>query len=417
MTRLTLLTSAVAFVGSAAMALAQQPGNGQQGGANFPDGPGKATVVAICSGCHDLERLTAGYTPEGWLSVTTMMKNFGAPVPDDQWDTVRAYLIRSFPEKPRPDAVLLSGPAQVSIMQWPLPTPGSRPHDPMVAHDGAIWWTGQLANRLGRLDPQTGQMKEYPVNPQSAPHGLVEDKDGNVWFTGNFRGFIGKLDPRSGYVKEYPLPDPRARDPHTIVIDHDGIVWFTVQVGNFVGRLDPATGDIKLAQPPTMNARPYGMAVNSKNQVFFVEFGAPKIATIDNAMHITEYALPAPAARPRRIAITPDDQIWYTDFARGYLGHLDPTSLKVEEFASPSGPKSRPYGIVATKGALWYVESGAKPNAVVRFDPQTQKFQSWAIPGGGDIVRNMTVDHDGNPVMANSLVNMVGRVEIKNPTN
>jgi virginiamycin B lyase len=65
--------------------------------------------------------------------------------------------------------------------------------------------------------------------------------------------------------------------------------------------------------------------------------------------------------------------------------------------------------------ALW--ELGAKPNTVVRFDPQTRKFQSWGIPGGGDIVRNMTVDHDGNPVMANSLVNMVGRVEIKDAAN
>ena len=113
------------------------------------------------------------------------------------------------------------------------------------------------------------------------------------------------------------------------------------------------------------------------------------------------------------ITITPDDQIWYTDFARGYLGHFDPINHRSEEFASPSGPKSQPYGIVATKGALWYVESGAKPNTMVRFDPRSHAFQSWAIPGGGDIVRNMAVDHDGNPVMANSLVNMVGRVEIR----
>ena len=32
----------------------------------------------------------------------------------------------------------------------------------------------------------------------------------------------------------------------------------------------------------------------------------------------------------------------------------------------------------------------------MRFDPKTQKFQSWAIPGGGDIVRNMDVMPDGN---------------------
>ena len=45
----------------------------------------------------------------------------------------------------------------------------------------------------------------------------------------------------------------------------------------------------------------------------------------------------------------------------------------------------------------------------MRFDPKTQKFQSWAIPGGGDIVRNMDVSRDGDPVLANA----VGLVEIK----
>jgi virginiamycin B lyase len=283
----------------------------------------------------------------------------------------------------------------------------------MAAHDGAIWWSGQLANKLGRLDPKTTEFKEYPVNPMSAPHGLVEDKEGNVWFTGNFRGFIGKLDVKTGEIKEYRLPDPKAKDPHTLVMDHAGIVWFTVQNGNFVGRLDPKTGEIKLASPPTPNSRPYGMAVDSKNVVYFVEFGAAKIGTIDNNMHIVEYQLLNPSARPRRIAITPDDKIFYTDFARGFIGRLDPVTTEVKEWASPSGPKSLPYGIAATKGAIWYCESGAKPNTIVRFDPKTEQFQSWPIPGGGDIVRNMDVGRDGNPILANSLANQVGIVEVK----
>jgi hypothetical protein len=71
---------------------------------------------------------------------------------------------------------------------------------------------------------------------------------------------------------------------------------------------------------------------------------------------------------PRRIAISPDDMIWYTDFARGFLGRLDVTTGKVTEWQSPSGPNSEPYGIVFTKGALWYNESFAKPNTIVRFD-------------------------------------------------
>ncbi len=225
---------------------------------------------------------------------------------------------------------------------------------------------------------------------------------------------MGKLDPKTGAVTEYPLPDPEARDAHSLVFDQSGILWFTVQQANRIGRLDPKTGTIKLLTSPTPNSRPYGIQVNSKGVPILVEFGANKIAAVDpKTLEIREWMLPDPGARPRRLAIAPDDTIWYTDFARGFLGQLDPATGKVREWQSPSGPNSQPYGIVFTKGALWYSESFAKPNTVVRFDPKAETFQSWAIPGGGDIVRNMDVTRDGNPVLANSLVNEVGLVAVK----
>ena len=344
-----------------------------------------------------------------------MMQNFGAPIAPEDWPIVTTYLAKNFPEPSRPSAVLIPGPAQAAIRMWDVPTLGSRPHDPLATKDGAIWWTGQLANKLGRVDPKTGTIREYTLRtPHTGPHGLVEDKDGNIWFTGNHAGLIGKLDPKTGLTTEYKMPDPKARDTHTLIFDHDGILWFTVQQANMLGRLDPKTGEVKLVTSSTPRSRPYGMAVNSKNVVHFVEFGANKVATIDSrTMEIKEYPLPDPGARPRRIAISPDDMIWYTDYARGFLGRLDPASGKVTEWQSPSGPKSAPYGIVFARGALWYNESFAKPNTIVRFDPKTEQFQSWAIPGGGDIVRNMDVTPDGNPVTANSLVNQVGLVEIK----
>ena len=386
----------------------------QQAGVNFPAGAGKDDVVAVCGGCHDINRLKAGYTADGWRTVMRMMQNFGAPLAADHVTTVTDYLIKNFPEGPRPAAAVIEGPADIAIKEWPVATPGSRPHDPLAARDGSIWYTGQLANVLGRLDPRTGQIKEYPVNPQTGPHGLKEDKGGNIWFTGNFSSVIGKLDPKTGKVTDYPMPDPSAKDPHSLVFDREGILWFTVQQGNKIGRLDPKSGEIKLLTPPTAGARPYGIQVDSRNTIYVVEFGAPKVASINpKTLAIREFPLPDPAARPRRLAIGPDDTIWYSDFARGYLGHLDPATGQVKEWLSPSGPKSQPYGMVFTKGAVWYSESAAKPNTIVRFDPKTEKFQSWAIPGGGDIVRNMDVTPRGEPVMANSLVNKVGLVEVK----
>jgi virginiamycin B lyase len=101
------------------------------------------------------------------------------------------------------------------------------------------------------------------------------------------------------------------------------------------------------------------------------------------------------------------------DYSRGYLGRLDPATGKVTEWQSPSGPKSEPYGISAIDDTIWYSESGSTPNTVVRFDPKTAKFQSWAIPGGGNIVRNRSVTRDGNFMLANSLVNGITLVTIK----
>src|SRR5690242_10950286 len=165
------------------------------------------------------------------------------------------------------------GELKVNIKEYDVPTPKSRPHDPAYAPDGALWYTGQLANKLGRLDPKTGEIKEYPLKtPDSGPHGLTVDKDGNVWFTAAFKGYVGKLDPKTGNVTEYPMPEPAAKDPHTPVFDQAGILWFTVQNSNFVGRLDPKSGDIKLKKVPTEHAVPYGIVITPKGIPIFCEF-------------------------------------------------------------------------------------------------------------------------------------------------
>ena len=61
---------------------------------------------------------------------------------------------------------------------------------------------------------------------------------------------------------------------------------------------------------------------------------------------------------------------------------------------------------------IWYVESNTRPNNLVRFDPKTEKFQTWQIPNGGGIVRHMMPTADGKIAMAMSGNNTVGIVEI-----
>ena len=119
--------------------------------------------------------------------------------------------------------------------------------------------------------------------------------------------------------------------------------------------------------------------------------------------------------RPRRVAITPDDVIYYSDYGRGYLGRFDTKTRALAEWPSPGGPGSRPYAITYLKGAIWYSESGVKPNTLVRFDPANQQFQTWPIPSGGGVVRNMMPMPDGSGLaMACSGVNRIALALVGN---
>ncbi|HEV8658038.1 MAG TPA: lyase [Thermoanaerobaculia bacterium] len=303
----------------------------------------------------------------------------------------------------------------VSIHEYDLPTPSSRPHDPAVGADGALWYTAQQANAIGRLDPATGEVKQFPLKTaHSGPHGLVSDAAGNIWFTANYAAYIGKLDPKTGNVTEYKIADPRGEDPHTPAIAPDGRVWFTVQQGNVVGVLDPKSGAVKLTDVPTPHALPYGLVINSKGVPYFCEFGSNKITGIDPAtMQLREFKLPE-GARPRRLALANDTTIYYSDFRRGYLGRLDTSTGAVKEWPSPGGADSHPYGIAITRdGIVWYSESGVKPNTLVRFDPKTGDFQKWNIPSGGGVVRNMAATKDGRLYLACSGVNKVAVARVE----
>jgi virginiamycin B lyase len=310
-------------------------------------------------------------------------------------------------------AMVSAADVTVRITEWDL-AEGTFPHDPAVAPDGALWYTGMQSNTIGVLDPKTGKIREYKIpTPDSGPHGLVADDRGNIWFTANFKGYIGRLDPKTGTFREYPMPDAAARDPHTPVFDRRGILWFTVQGGNFVGRLDPASGLIRLRKVTAEGARPYGIVVNSKGIPFFCEFGRNRLASIDpETMEITEYPLPE-GARPRRIAVTPDDRVYYADFARGRIGWLDAKTGETGDLPSPGGARSAPSAMAATPGGIvWYSESGVSPNTIVRFDPGTKTFASWPIPSGGGVVRHMVTTPGGDLYIACSGENKVGMVGV-----
>jgi virginiamycin B lyase len=378
-----------------------------RGAAPLPDGPGKEAVTAACGSCHGLNMITGatGYSQAAWRDlIATMVR-----LPADREAAITQYLAAHFPPKPGRAPELVAGDVSVTFKEWVVPTLGQRSRDPLQTRDGTIWWNGQFISLIGRLNPATGEMKEFPLDPASKPHSIVDDADGNIWYLGNGNGTIGKFVPATGAVTVYKMPDPAAKDPHTGVFDAKGTLYFTLQQSNMLGRLVPATGDIRLVTLPTPNARPYGLNQDSAGTVWVSYNGAGKLAAMDpETMAVREYPLPDPATRSRRLAITSDDMVWFVNSSLGRLGRLDPKTGEVKEWRSPSGARSHPYAIEVIDDVIWYNESGQRPDALVRFDPKTERFQSWAVPSGVGIIRHMRKTPDGHLAIHQTSTNRVG---------
>jgi len=396
-----LLSSLVAAIPSAA--------------AQLPEGTGKDLVTGYCSGCHgtNLIEMSSGYSQGDWKKlIATMMDLSGVP---EQEQTITAYLAEHFPPTDRLAPKLVPGDQKIAFEEWVMPTLGQRVRDPAEAPDGSIWWAGQYSNRIGRIDPKTGEVKEFVLPASANPHTVIFDKGNEVWYTGNKNATIGKLDPATGEITVIEMPDPNAKDPHSAVFDDKGRMFFTVQQSNMVGRLDTATGEVKLAQVKTPNALPYGITLDPDGVPWISCFGSNCLIKVDpETLDLTEIALPDKAARSRRLEAASDGMIWYLNASQGRLGRYDPKTGEIKEWDSPSGLASHPYAIAIIDDVIWYNESGMRPDTLVRFDPKTETFQSWAIPSGdihSGIVRHMRPTAAGDLLIHQSSSNRVQRVK------
>ena len=315
-----------------------------------------------------------------------------------------------------------SGPsAQYDPKEWAVPYGArTRPRDPFADTKGRVWFVGQGGNYVAYLDQRSGEFRRYEIEPGTNPHNLVVEK-GMVWFTGNRNNRIVRLDPATGKLTTYMIPDSTVRDPHTMVFDPaSGVAWFTAQQAGAVGRFDPATGKFRLWKTGA-DTRPYGIVIDSKGRPWFDLFGTNRLATIDpRTFELKEFTLASESARPRRIAITSGDQIFWGDYTRGFLGHLDPTSGRMEEWALPAGRAALPYAMTADdRDVIWVAQGGMAntPATLVAFDPREKRFVARVPVGepGPNTIRHMTFDRATRQIWFGTDQGAIGKISVPPP--
>ena len=112
----------------------------------------------------------------------------------------------------------------------------------------------------------------------------------------------------------------------------------------------------------------------------------------------------------RRFDIAPDGMIWYVNSGAGRLGRFNPKTGEVNEWESPSGPRSHPYGIVVSTAASGTTNPACGPIRWCVSTSRRRTFQSWAIKSGNvyaGILRNARKTREGTLLIHQTATNRI----------
>jgi virginiamycin B lyase len=261
-------------------------------------------------------------------------------------------------------------PSNVGLMQ------------PAVDTHGQVWVGEMHANRLGRLNVQTGVVNSW--EPPGGRYGIMTttvDAQGNIWFAELYANYLGRFDPQQQTFHLFPLGTWQGSPlgPRDLHVDGKGMLWFTAMEAAALGRLDPSTGTIRLWPLPSS---PSTLTLTPSGRVWFGAAGA--VGSLDPAMgQITLYRLPNQQAQVFSMALDTSGRLWFTEVLPGKLGMLDPVTDTMTELAVPTlwgDPPALYQLVVDHQGNIWCVDVSA--DALVRYAPgkHTLLFFRLSLP-------------------------------------
>jgi streptogramin lyase len=400
--------------------------------ASVPAAP-ERRLLAGCTNCHTVQRiLESTKTSDEFVDIIPRMGKYGAmslPArPQIPPNRVRTSELK--PEAVRKYADYLSsvnrsqGPqkfelktnprpsgrgTRVIMTEYELPRPElGQPHDVMVDAEGMVWYSHFGEQILGKLDPKTAKVTEYPLPllRPNAPQGSLNlelDHEGNPWLANMYQGAIVKFDKKTEKVVAYPLP--KELDTVEIQIamvdarhsNVDGKVWFSDSGPRTVLQLDLATGKMVSLDPFKNLPRgsTYGIMTDPKNNLWYLDYAGRSVGMTDAASGKSVlFPTPTDGSRPRRGHMDAQGRIAFAEFAGDKVGVFDTKTEQFKEWPTPAN--FAPYDAVLDKNSeLW--TGGMNMDTILRVDTKTGASVGYLLPRQTNI-RRVFVDNSTTPV-------------------
>lgn len=287
--------------------------------------------------------------------------------------------------------------------EWALPMTSGEAHL-TSGPEGSVYVSLSDPNRIVRFDTRAQRFSDWPSGSIARPRGIAVDRQGAVWFAG--AGAIGRLDPASGQVREYRLPS--GGNAEQVAIDSRGAVWFTLQ--NAVGRLDPVTGQ---SEETAVGGRPLALAADSVGNVWVVAQDLDRVFKFEAQGTPPVQISLGPGSQPFGLAIGRDGStLWVL------LGGPQPAVVGVDTLSGQFGrhyqlpgvslQAARPF-VLDARGEVWLAGTGANP--FLRLNTANGVSVPVSVPNASVAIQDLTVDGSGNIWYLSGIAGRLGTLQ------
>jgi streptogramin lyase len=428
----------------------------------YPQGAGLHVIEQGCMRCHDENFIPArpasedvwkarlGHMTGAELDVRdSRAYNEGALAGRVQWfpfarkdrEEFIAYVTKQFGPEAKPRFVRAEqevpldeaalGKAMFIEYYLPIDPPGTGSSSPEFAKrgrgirwgqdvrfdaEGNVWLTDRgYPHRLVRLNPRTGQQKDYPYpDASNGNHDLTIDRFGIVWAPEHaglkpdgMKRILGFNTKTEKWEYQVPAdPDNVVRNSvkwmQSMALDSKSNLYVGWIMGGAITKYERATGKVKVYPISERGAVPYGVIADRNDNIWIALWNSGKLAKFDTINEQwTEYAPLTFPSHIRRLNVDAQNNIWAAIWNQGRrpgkLAKLDQTTGRFTEYDVPLWT-AQPYDVNPDpEGNIWFADSPTPDRVALlsKFNPRTRAFVFYPKPQFGADTPKIQVTRDG----------------------
>ena len=283
---------------------------------------------------------------------------------------------------------------------------------------GNAWLTDRgFPNRLVKLDPRTGEQKDYQMpDPTGGIHDLLVDREGHIWLVNNNPSPYTKEPMYNQFTIETEKwkqfdPDPdntmRTTNKHGAVgteMDSKGNIYSVWSMTGVLVKYDHDTGKFTTFRMPTPGSNLYGLTVDKNDNLWSANWTSGKLVKFDTLTHqITEFAPPTwPANIRRGPGVDSKNNVWFGIWAAGKrpgkIDVLDQTTGRITEYTVPHRGAAPYEATIDRDDNVWFPEEGTtdRPPVIGKFNTHDKTFTFYPKPQIGADTPNLKQTEDGS---------------------